>query len=57
MIPYISLSLTIAVLSLAIGAGLGYMLCVHLLKQELKSKTLRVGERVYRVVHETGVVK
>ncbi|HED1792738.1 hypothetical protein HVX64_23535 (plasmid) [Citrobacter sp. RHB20-C16] len=57
MIPYISLLLTIAVLSLVIGAGLGYMLCIHQLKQQLKTKTLRVGKRVYRVVHETGVVK
>ncbi|SMA48995.1 putative DNA ligase [Klebsiella pneumoniae] len=31
--------------------------CHDLIKQELKTKTLRIGKRVYRVVHETGVSK
>ncbi|EGZ6869873.1 hypothetical protein QMS95_13615 [Cronobacter sakazakii] len=50
MIPYI-------VLSFAIGAALGFIICHDLVKQERKTKTLRIGNRVYRVVHETGVKK
>ncbi len=48
MIPYIILSFTG-------GVGLGLAICRALVQQELK--TLRVGKRVYRVVHETGVRK
>lgn len=47
MIPYIILSFTG-------GVGLGLAICRALVQQELKTKTLRVGKRVYRVVHETG---
>ncbi|EDR2882704.1 hypothetical protein PZ84_004829 [Salmonella enterica subsp. enterica] len=50
MIPYIDLSFNIGVI-------LGFIICYDLIKQELKSKTLRIGKRVYRVVHETGVKK
>lgn len=47
MIPYI-------VLSFSGGVVLGFIICHDLIKQELKTKTLRIGKRVYRVVHETG---
>ena len=50
MIPYIALSLSG-------GVALGFIICHDLIKQELKTKTLRIGKRVYRVVHETGVSK
>ncbi len=50
MIPYIISSFTG-------GVGLGLAICRALVQQELKTKTLRVGKRVYRVVHETGVRK
>lgn len=50
MIPYI-------VLSFSGGVALGFIICHDLIKQELKTKTLRIGKRVYRVVHETGASK
>lgn len=50
MIPYI-------VLSFSGGVALCFIICHDLIKQELKTKTLRIGKRVYRVVHETGVSK
>ncbi|RRF26584.1 hypothetical protein EAN94_27625 [Klebsiella pneumoniae] len=39
------------------GVALGFIICHDLIRQELKTKTLRIGKRVYRVVHETGVSK
>lgn len=50
MIPYI-------LLSFAGGVALGFSICRDLVRQELKTKTLRIGKRLYRVVHETGVRK
>ena len=50
MIPYIALSFSG-------GVALGFIICHDLIKQEPKTKTLRIGKRVYRVVHETGVSK
>lgn len=50
MIPYI-------ILSLAIGLRRGFIAHRHLVKQQLKTKSMRIGKRVYRVVHETGVSK
>nr|QLG01515.1 hypothetical protein [Klebsiella pneumoniae] len=37
--------------------ALGFSICRDLVRQELKTKTLRIGKRLYRVVHETGVRK
>lgn len=39
------------------GVALGFSIYRELVRQELKTKTLRIGKRVYRVVHETGVRK
>ncbi|MBY7306583.1 hypothetical protein K6664_03805 [Escherichia ruysiae] len=50
MIPYIS----IAFMG---GFLIGFGICRDLIKQELKTKTLCIGKRVYRVVHETKVKK
>ena len=50
MIPYI-------MLSFAVGAALGFIICHDMVKQELKTDPLRIGTRVYRVAHETGVKK
>ncbi len=48
MIPYISLAFMG-------GFLIGFGICRDLIKQELKTKTLCIGKRVYRVVHETKV--
>ncbi|SUI09822.1 Uncharacterised protein [Salmonella enterica subsp. enterica] len=50
MIPYITLALIV-------GTSLGFIAHRHLVKQQLKTKSMRIGKRVYRVVHETGVSK
>lgn len=52
MIPYISLAFMG-------GFLIGFGICRDLIniKQELKTKTLCIGKRVYRVVHETKVKK
>lgn len=50
MIPYITLALIV-------GASLGFIGHRHLVKQQLKTKSISIGKRVYRVVHETGVSK
>ncbi|EEN3046646.1 hypothetical protein AIU53_23460 [Salmonella enterica subsp. enterica serovar Enteritidis] len=50
MIPYI-------LLSFARGVALGFSICRDLVRQVLKTKTLRIGKRLYRVVHETGARK
>lgn len=50
MIPYIILSFTG-------GVALGFSICRDIIRQELKTKTLRIGKRMYRFVHETGVRK
>lgn len=50
MIPYIILSLTI-------GLSLGFITHRRLVRQQLEAKSMRIGKRIYRVVHETGVQK
>ncbi|EFA3939431.1 hypothetical protein E2P34_22635 [Escherichia coli] len=45
MIPYITLPF-------AKGTTRGFSICRELVMQELKSKTLRIGKRLYRVVAE-----
>lgn len=47
MIPYI-------ILALIVGTSLGFIAHRHLVKQQLKTKSMRIGKRV---VHETGVSK
>ncbi|ESS91244.1 hypothetical protein L341_3690 [Escherichia coli CE418] len=37
--------------------ALGFSICRDMVRQELETKTLRIGKRLYRVVHETGVRK
>ena len=50
MIPYI-------LLSFAGGVALGFSICRDLVRQVLKTKTLHIGKRLYRVVHETRARK
>ncbi len=50
-------SLKLDGLSFAGGVALGFNICRDLVRQELKTKMLRIGKRLYRVVHETGVRK
>ncbi|OYB97782.1 hypothetical protein RX26_04465 [Escherichia coli] len=45
MIPYISLTFMG-------GFIIGFGICRDLIKQEIKTKTLCIRKRVYRVVHE-----
>ena len=49
MIPYITLGFIFGIVT-------GFFACYKKVEQELKAKTVRVGKRVYRVVHETGAV-
>ncbi|EBQ0173382.1 hypothetical protein AXN54_24445 [Salmonella enterica subsp. enterica] len=37
--------------------ALGFSICRDLVMQVLKTKTLRIGKRLYRVVHETRARK
>ncbi|EJW3261858.1 hypothetical protein OBY90_004028 [Salmonella enterica] len=50
MIPYI-------ILSLIVGVSIGFIGSRHLVKHQLEAKSIRMGKRVYRVVHETEVQK